>query len=463
MFTIKTKIILAYTIIFGLLITIFAIIIYESIERNAFNKLDTNLKSYSISLRSEIEDQFDDYSSLNVKKLSSIRTEGLVDERFQLFDKKGGIILKDTALTQIPLPDLTTISENSFIYGKKKIGKDKYRTLWCKFETENDSVYTLETAASVEDVFENLDRLFYLFLLAIPTGLIITGFAAYYISKAAFRPMSRMTDTAKNISGQNLDRRLELPKANDEVRALGETLNGMIERIDIAFKSQKRFIANASHEIKTPLTVIQTELEILEKKLKDNESVESIKNALSEIENLTMLTNSLLTIAKLDASQSKLNKSIFRIDELLADCAQIMNQAALKKNIKINLSIEDAVEINADKEKLKSVFLNLIDNAIKYSFPDSSIILNLKNLKNNKVIIEVIDSGQGISSSEIPYIFDRFYRSDENRAEISGSGLGLAIVKEIIELHNGEIMVKSKPGKKTIFSVILSTNNSVLK
>jgi signal transduction histidine kinase len=457
-FTIKTKIILAYTIIFGLLITIFAVIIYESIERNAFNKLDTNLKSYSISLRSEIEDQFDDYSSLNVKKLSSIRAEGLVDERFQLFDKKGGIILKDPALTQIPLPDLTTIPENSFIYGKKKIGKDKYRTLWCKFETENDSVYTLETAASVEDVFENLDRLFYLFLLAIPAVLIITGFAAYYISKAAFRPMSRMTNTAKNISGQNLDRRLELPKAKDEVRALGETLNGMIERIDNAFKSQKRFIANASHEIKTPLTVIQTELEILQKKVKDTESVESIKNVLSEIEILTKLTNSLLTIAKLDASQTKLNKSIFRIDELLADCAQIMNRAALKKNIQINISIEDAIEINADKEKLKSVFLNLIDNAIKYSFPNSSIMLNLKNLTNNKVIIEVIDTGQGISSSELPYIFDRFYRSDETRAEIGGSGLGLAISKEIVELHNGEIKVESKFGIKTTFTVILPAN-----
>ena len=143
---------------------------------------------------------------------------------------------------------------------------------------------------------------------------------------------------------------------------------------------------------------------------------------------------------------------------MLADCAQAMNQAAVKKNIRINLSIEEAVEINADKEKLKSVFLNLIDNAIKYSFADSSIKINLKKNADKKVNIEVIDNGQGIPPAEIPFVFNRFYRSDEIRAEISGSGLGLAIAREIIELHKGDIRVESKPGVATIFTVNLPIN-----
>ena len=455
MFSIKTKIILAYTFVFGIMLTAFAAIIYHSTKEAEFLKLNTNLKSYAISLRTEIEDEFDDNSSLDFKKLNSIKSKGLVGERFQLFDKEGKVIVRDSLLSKSSAPELNKILNGKFEYEREKIDHHKYHIFWNKFETENDSVYILETAASVKDVFDDLNRLFYLFVFIIPTGLIITGFAAYFISRAAFKPITQMAGTAKNISGKNLDKRLELPKAKDEVRVLGETLNEMIERIDNAFKSQKRFIANASHEIKTPLTVIQTELEILEKKLHDGDSQESVKNALSEIENLTKLTNSLLTIVKLDASQSRLNLSKIRIDELLADCVQTMNKAAMNKDIRINLSIEDAFEIEADNEKLKSVFLNLIDNAIKYSFPNSTILVRLEEILNDQTKIIIENSGPGILPQDIPYIFNRFYRSNDTRAEINGSGLGLAIAKEIIELHLGKITVESKTGEKTIFSVFL--------
>ncbi len=455
MLSIKSKIILAYTIVFGLLLIIFAAIIYNSTKEAAFLKLNTNLKSYSISLRTEIEDEFDDQYSLDMNKLSSISSRHLIGARFQLFDRSGKIIIRDSILSKIPFPNINENIKKPFEYNRTKIEHQKYHIVWSKFETENDSVYVLETAASVKDVFEDLDRLLYLFLIIIPSGLIITGFAAYFISKAAFKPITQMADTAKNISVKNLDKRLELPIAKDEVRALGETLNEMIERIDDAFKSQKRFVANASHEIKTPLTVIQTELEILEKKIEDADSAEGIKNALSEIESLTKLTNSLLTITKLDASQTKLDVSKVRLDELLAECVQIMNPAAVKRYIRINLLIDDSIEIDADKEKLKSVFLNLIENAVKYSFHESKVSIDLQKIGDDKISISVENNGPGISSSEIPYIFNRFYRSNEIRAEINGSGLGLAIAKEIIEMHRGEIHVESKISEKTVFSILL--------
>ena len=460
MFTIKFKIILAYTLAFGVMLTIFAAIIYDSTREAAFMKLDTNLKSYSISLRTEIEDELDDHETLDLKKLSSIRAKGLLDEKFQLFNSNGLVISKDTAFYNAPDENIKDGLKNTFLFEKKKVNHRKYHIIWSSFETAKDSVYMLETAASDKDVHEELDRLLYLFLLIIPAGLIITGIAAYFISKAAFKPVAQMADTAKNISGKNLDLRLELPKAKDEVRALGETLNERIERIDASFKSQKRFIANASHEIRTPLTVIQAELEILDKKINDNELNEGIKNALSEIENLTKLTSSLLTIAKLDISSDKLNLGKLRIDELLADCAQTMNQAAVKKNIRISLSLEDAIEIFADKDKLKSVFINLIDNAVKYSGPDACITIILVKSAINKVKISVEDTGIGIPPADIPYVFNRFYRSNEIRSEINGSGLGLAIAKEIVDLHRGEIKVESEPGVKTVFSVTLPTNIS---
>ena len=455
MFSIKSKIILAYTIVFGIMLTGFAGIIYHSTKRASFLRLNTNLKSYSISLRNSIEDQLNDQSVLNVARLSSIRARGLIDKRFQLFDRSGKVIVKDSVLCQSDAPNLQRVLHESYKYSRKRIDHHWYHILWSKFETGSGSVYILETAASVKDVFDDLDRLFYLFLIIIPGCLILTDVAAFFISKAAFRPMTQMADAAKNISGENLDKRLKLPKSNDEVRTLGETLNGMIERIDDAFKSQKRFIANASHEIKTPLTVIQTELEILEKKIKDAKSRESLKNALTEIESLTRLTNSLLTIVKLDASTTKLHLREVRIDELLTDCVQTMTPAANARNIQINLSIEDPAGIRGDAEKLKSVFLNLIENGIKYSFANSSFNIQLRSEDDHNILVRFQNEGQGIPPADIPYIFNRFYRSNETRAEIEGSGLGLAIAKEVVELHRGAISVESSPGKTTCFCVTL--------
>lgn len=460
MFTIKFKIILAYTIVFGLMLTIFAGLIYHNIKEAAFIKLDTNLKSYSISLRTEIEDELDDSTSLNMKKLNSIRAKGLYGERFQLFDNEGNCIVNDSILSKFSIIDIAKANKSSFEYKKQKIDHRMYRILLSTFETEKDKLYVLETATSVKDVFEELDRLLYLFLFIIPAGLIVTGFAAYFISSAAFKPIAQMANTARNISAENLDKRLDLPKAKDEVRSLGITLNEMIERIDSAFKSQKRFIANASHEIRTPLTVIQTELEILEKKIKDNESNEGIKNALSEIEDLTKLTNSLLIIAKLDSSPTKLNFKNVRVDELLAECSQSLNKAAIKKGLQINLSIDDPIEIFADKEKIKSVFLNLIDNAIKYSFDNQIVTITLQKISDNKIQISFENIGRGISTEEMPFIFNRFYRSNEIRAEISGHGLGLAIAKDIINLHKGEINVESVAGNRTIFRVDFPINSA---
>ena len=239
-----------------------------------------------------------------------------------------------------------------------------------------------------------------------------------------------------------------------EIRLLGETLNEMMERINKAFESQRQFTANASHEIKTPLTVIQSELEIAERKSDNEEVNKGIRAVLSEIESLTALTNSLLTLARLDSMQLKLNKEIIRIDELLVESVQFMKQPAAAKKINLNLSISESCEINADKEKMKSVFINLLDNAIKYSPAGSTVKIGLHK-KGNYVTAFVSDEGPGMPQNTINQIFNRFYRSDETRGKISGSGLGLSIVHEFVEMHGGRIEVFSEPGKGARFEVIL--------
>lgn len=459
MHSIKTKIIFAYTLVFGTLFIVFAIIIYHSSKEAVLNKLDANLKSYSVSLQTEITEQLGEGNKFDMKELSSIHPQNLSGARCQLFNSKGHPLFFDSLLsTNFKFQSENISSEISF-YKNISLNFKPYRILTTPFETMEDSLYILVAAASMNEAYEYLKRLLYLFLLLVPLGLLMTGFAAYLISRAAFRPITRIVNTVKDISDKSLDNRIELPEAKDEVRELAETLNEMIERLDNSFKSQRIFISNASHEIKTPLTVIQMHLESLKKKLNKIEDKTEVDEAMNEIDKLTKLTNSLLILEKLDSSQYKLNLEKVRIDELLAECVETIDKFAQINNLKINLLIFDAVELNADKDKLRSVFINLLDNAVKYSFPDSEIDFILHEPINNKIMISLENYGLGIKPLDIDHLFNRFYRSNEIRAKIKGSGLGLAIAKEIVVLHGGEIEVESNPGKKTVFSIILPINN----
>ncbi|HED06233.1 MAG TPA: HAMP domain-containing histidine kinase [Ignavibacteria bacterium] len=458
MFTVRTKIILAYTIVFGIMLTVFAVIIYKSIQAAAISKLNANLKSYAFSLHTEIEEQLDEKPTLNLKEIASIKADGLSGVHFQLFNAAHKKIVVDSVLQNVAFRNSQKLLSNDSFFENLKINNENYRVLWSLLQTEDNTPYLLETAASMKDVHSELQYLLYLFFILIPSGLLLTGITAFFISKQAFKPIIEMANTARTISGSNLDKRLDLPKANDEVKFLGETLNEMISGIDDAFKAHKQFIANASHEIKTPLTIIQSELELLEQKLKDEKDSENLKTALSEIENLSKLTGSLLVLAKLDSSQMPLQREPIRMDELLIECAQYLKLKALRKNIKFNFLFSDPVEILGDNEKLKSVMINLLDNAIKYSRENSVVNIKMGKLNKKYIEIRIKDDGIGIKKEDKNKIFERFFRSSDVRAEKSGSGLGLSIAYEIVRKHSGKIEIESEFGKGSIFKVILPLN-----
>ena len=448
---IKLKIVLAYTVSFAILLTAFSFFIYGRVKKAYMDRIDQKIKTYQILLESKINEQFED-NEINAKELMRIPPKGLDKSKLQIILGADKILVKNDFFNKVKLP----ISHNPERPVKKTIEYkgEPYRYYHSSLNSSIKKKYTFEIAASTAEIFEDLNELIYLFIITIPLALIITGLIAYLISKAAFKPVTNMVMTAKNITANNLDERLELPDANDEVHELGRTLNEMMERISAAFKSQKQFIADASHEIKTPLTVIQTELELSEKKIDDPEVKSSIDVSLTEIDGLSRLTDSLLMLAKIDSSKIPLNTEIIRLDELILDCIQLLNKTALKRNIQLNPVIDEPLEIKGDREKLKRIFINLLDNAIKYSYGKSIIEVEM-NKKNTDAEVKIINSGPGISAGEMGNIFKRFYRSNEIRSKVTGSGLGLSIVKEFIDMHNGQIIVTSEPNMKTVFKVIL--------
>lgn len=455
MFSIKTKIIFAYTLIFGALLVIFANVIYHSTRHANLQKFDDRLLSYATIMRAEIEEENLDKEEFDLREIQSIPAEGLLSVSFQLTTENGATIISSSLFQQKLELHLKKSYRDAVQFEIFEFKDERFRCLVLPVITRDGSRHVLKVAASLRDVNADLNRMFGLFIILIPIALILTGLAAYFISKAAFKPITAMAETACEISVKNLNIRLKLPKANDEVRLLGETLNEMITRIEAAFKSHKQFIASASHELRTPLTIIQTELELAEKQLKNLAVQQNISTALSEVESMNQLTQSLLQLSQIDAVPERLYRGPFRLDELLIECIQAMKSAALEKQIRLDLNIAEAIEVTADKEKIKRVCLNLLDNAIKYTPEKGVIRVGLAPVLDSTINFYVYNSGPGISNKDLPNIFKRFYRSEETRSTVSGSGLGLAIVHEILTMHNGTISATSTPNEGARFTVAL--------
>jgi heavy metal sensor kinase len=458
MLTIKAKIILADTIVFGALLCVFAYYIYQNTREAETERIDAKLEHYAAELSTELGEEenalFTPRDAGRILKGELDRFPGL---RAQLIGQNGELIVGDSMLAAYPIRGWNDVLAKGPAAAMCSLFGREYRYLLAPVEIGDVYKSVLELAVPTTDIEERLQRLRLQFFLGIPLALAIAAFAAYSITRMAFRPMAGMVATARQISANNLHRRLSLPAARDEVRLLGETLNRMMERIDAAFRSQKQFIADASHEIRTPLTVICNELEFAEKRTSEPPVQESIQASIAEIDRLMKLTDGLLLLAKLDASQLTLNLESIRLDELLVECVQLIGTVARKKNIQLQVHLRDAVEIQADREKMKRVIVNLLDNAVKYS-PEDTIVtssVSRRESRPDSCMLRIGDQGPGIPESSLPHIFTRFYRVDPARTESPGIGLGLAIVKHLVELHGGTITVQSEMGRGTMFTVEL--------
>ena len=226
-----------------------------------------------------------------------------------------------------------------------------------------------------------------------------------------------------------------------------------MERIDQAFASQRRFVADAAHELRTPLTIIEGELELAQDQAGRTAS-RSIAIALDETEHLSELGERLLAMARLDAGGDRVGHRSVRLDELVVECVQRTKRNADKKNVRVQVRIDDAVELQGDREQLRSMIFNVLDNAVKYSAPGSPVDITLAHT-DITAIITVSDQGPGIPEKDIPHIYERFYRAEAVRSKEIGSGLGLAIVEQVARLHGGTIKLETTIGKGTTFQVTL--------
>lgn len=310
----------------------------------------------------------------------------------------------------------------------------------------------IQVAQSLDTVNDTGEKLLAALLISVPLLVALAAGAGYLLAARALAPIDTMTLTAQRISAHDLHQRLNLPITNDEIGRLGATFDTMLERLDDSFRRERQFTADASHELRTPLTAMQTIIGVVRESRRSPEYYEKALDDLSgETNRLRELVENLLQLARTDVGSTSLSKSV-DLSILLRDVVEVMSPLAEAKALTLICTVPDNLLITGSSDDLIRLFMNLVDNAIKYT-DRGKITLQAKS-KEEWIEVTISDTGIGIDREHLHHLFDRFYRVDLSRS-VQGNGLGLSIAQAIVQAHHGEIDVSSRFGQGTTFTVLL--------
>ncbi len=398
----------------------------------------------------------------NKSSAEKVNDPRLINMIVQIFDAKGKHIISSKELPQIEvLPEqIAKDVINGKLYFNSVIIKTQtnkmlhYRQLTVSGTEGNKVAYIIQISSSLDRLIIEQKSLRTIIFIFLPLMVLLTGVAGSFLASQTLRPVRSMTDTIKKITSQNLSSRIGVPETNDEIAELAHTFNIMLSELDLSFSAQSRFIQDASHELRTPLTIIKGEIEVALKKDRDSSDYQEILvSNLEEINKLTKIIENLLVLAKFDSPEIQVNIERVNLSEVISLVVRNVKILAAAKNIDIKYSYDQDYFISGDRNYLQRLFLNLVENAIKYTSENGQIRVECSK-SDDFCKINIKDNGIGISSEDLPNIFNRFYRADKAR-NTAGFGLGLSIVKSIVELHKGKILVDSELQKGTTFTVLL--------
>jgi heavy metal sensor kinase len=342
-------------------------------------------------------------------------------------------------------------------------GDDQYRVVGRRVQARG-SAYTLVVLRSLHDQEDLLERASHALLIAVPLALLLASMGGYFLARKSLAPVVRMSATAARIGAANLHERLPVANERDELGGLARVINALLARLDASFEQQRRFMADASHELRTPVAIMRSETEVaLSQQERSNQELrESLAIVKDETRRLTRIVEDLFTLARADAGQYKLTSKEFYLDELAAEVAHSVRTLIAERELTLQLDATQEMPFRGDENLLRRLLLNLLDNAIKHTPRGSSVMIACKR-EEKRYVITVSDTGAGIPAEAQPHIFDRFYRADSARSRgeddsaglTGGAGLGLSIARWVAEAHDGTLELLHSSEAGTVFQLIL--------
>jgi heavy metal sensor kinase len=298
----------------------------------------------------------------------------------------------------------------------------------------------------------------------VPIGLLIAGLAGWFLSRKSLAPVLAMAEQARRISADNIDQRLPVLNSRDELGRLAATFNDLLSRLNSAFAQQRQFVADASHELRTPVSVMRTAASVTLEK--SDRTAEEYRNALAIVDEqsrrLSRIVEDMFRLARADAGRLAMESRPFYLDELLAETSRAASILAASKNIRVELPTLPEASCYGDEDLVRRMLMNMLENAVKYTPPGGSIAVGLTSA-NGCHLVSIADTGIGIPAEAQPHVFERFFRADKAKSRMdglkdgigAGAGLGLAIARSIAEAHGGSLVLRHSDQQGSTFLATL--------
>jgi len=322
----------------------------------------------------------------------------------------------------------------------------------------------LREAHAEEQLRGQLREILVVLVLGLPLVVVLAGAGGYLLARRALTPIDRLASEAQRITADRLHERVSVMNQHDEIGRLAGVINDTFARLEASFAQLRRFTADVSHELRTPLSVIRGIGEVgLAETRTPAEYKEAIGSMLEEVDRLTNLVDTLLRLSRADAGNVRLSPERVDLGQLTRDVVSSLAVVAEERNQRLELDLAEDVTVTADRLVLREAITNVVDNAIKYSLPASTVEIRL-GATADQAVLAVCDQGPGIAPDARDRIFDRFFRLDEGRSrDRGGTGLGLAIAKWAVEVNGGRIMVDSGENGGSVFRIVLPTSAAKLE
>ena len=481
-FSIRMRLTVLYVALLLLTLSVFCTVLFQLFVRNHQQEFDYALYNHAVDVAQSITvDFFGDFvftpNALHAKE--KVFPFSLGKSFAQVVSPEGQIVARSTNLGQqsLPLPTdewqavfrrghlYRTLTPKDLTYLAEALPGENYRQI-IYIVRRGKPLYILQIAVPTTLLDREKKDLLRFFFLGIPIALLAYGIFGLYLAGKALSPVREIIVKAEQLNPSNLSERLPEPNTEDEIRMLTITLNGLFGRIERAFESHENFIADASHQLKTPLAIMRGELDVFRSKPRSAAEVEAfVESSAQELQHLSRLLDDLLTLTKIDAGAGSLLLRKVRLDEILLETVSRFETLAQRKNISIRFDLDDRTEgksespfeVMGDPDLLQSMFRNLVDNAIKYSPDSSPVEVRLVN-EMDRVEAHIRDFGETIDPEVAEKLFQRYERGNFRVSSVSGTGLGLTIAQRIAEMHGGNISIlqNNPPGKA--FAVAMKKN-----
>ena len=473
--SVRVRLTVWYTLALALVLILLAVLTYVLYERNSSQRTDSNLvelaDAFATTFRAELKDQ-DGPDPAKEAAREAMLEHRFRDTVFVVLDANGNVVL---STLDLPAAGSSRERATPAIFASEsfrelaanfnssyramrtlRAGRDVFRGYARRVEVVDEN-YTLVVLQSLHPQHEMLEDIRDTFLWAIPVALLLASVGGYFLARKSLEPVAAMATQARGMGAANLHDRLAVLNPRDELGQLAVTFNQLLERLEESFERQKRFMADASHELRTPVAILhgETEVTLSRADRSPEEYRETLGILKDESQRLARIVEDLFTLTRADAGQYPLQLQSVYLDELAADVMRRARTLAMAKKITLSAAIEP---------ELPRMLLNLLDNAIKYTPEGGQISLQCRRQRDDYTL-SVSDTGTGIPVELQTRIFERFFRADKARSraegDSGGAGLGLSIARWIAEAHRGRLELSKSDATGTTFTAWLPVGTLV--